>query len=226
MSVGLPEKPVRRRGPEPPNQAIFLYGSDLISEEDIRYAAFENKRTTTVAGVAYPTEGSRSPVACGRALDIAVNCFLDRPSVADGALQMISRFVDEEISVLQEKDREYMCSLATLYIFKGRARICAMGYSAVLFFEEGRSEIWYGDSVPAGSLTREDISFPGELELDADCRFVFITGINMDTVGEAVSYFEESRGEDTEGMKTFFSDKHASYVNLFLPKREKRGFFR
>lgn len=226
MPENTPGASIKRRGPEPQSRAVFLHGADIEAGDGSSFAVFEEKRTSTVAGVAYPTADSRSPAACERGLRITVDCFLERPSVADVAMQMIGQFVDDGISELQENDKEFMCSLAALYIFKGKARVYPIGFTAVLFFEGEHKEIWYGDGIPAGKGSREPMEFPGVLELDADCRFVFIAGCDMDTVKDAVSYFEESRGEDTEGMRAYFADKRAAYINLYLPRREKRGFFR
>lgn len=220
----IPGEAVKKRGIEPRSRAVFIHGSDL---SDGVFAVFEEKRTSAVAGVAYPTKDSRSAAACERALGITTDCFLDRPNVTDMALHMISSIVDEAVGGLQENDAEYMCSLAALYIFKGKARVCPAGYSAVLFFEEGElKSIWYGDGVPVGGGSHEGMALPEDLQLDADCRFVFIAGSDMETVKEAVEYTKDSRGEDTEGMKAYFAERHAAYVNLYLPRREKRGFFR
>ncbi len=227
MQEQAPGPFLKRRGIEPQSKAVFLYGADIEPGEGDHLAVFEEKRTSTVAGVAYPTADSRSPAACGRALDLMVDCFLERPSVADIAMKMIGQIIDENIGELQSPGQEFMCSAAGLYIFKGKARVSPIGYAAVLFFEEGEHKgTWYGDGIPAGKDNRDTAVSSEIMDLHTDCRFVFIAGCGMDAVREAAAYFEESKGEDTEGMEAYLSGKHLAYVNLYLPKREKRGFFR
>ncbi len=214
----------RRKRFAPQSRAIFVHGADIEPGEDNKLAVFEEKRSSAVCGLAYPTAKSRTPSACGRALDIAVDSFTERPSDSDLAVRMIGQFIDEGVGEMQEQGKEFMCSLAMLYIFKGKARVYAIGSSAVLFFEEGEEKhVWYGEGDPAGGSSHEGIELPQTLELDADCRFIFVAGSDEETVKEAVSYFEESKGEDTEGMKEHMKDKHCSYVNLYLPRRERKG---
>ncbi len=214
----------RRKRFAPVSRAVFIHGADIEPGEGNKFAVFEEKRSSAACGSAYPTAGSRSPAACGRAIDIAIDSFTERPSESDLAVRMIGQFVDEGVGEMQEQGKEFMCSLAMLYIFKGKARVYAIGSSAVLFFEEGEEKnVWYGEGGPAGGASHENIELPPILELDADCRFVFITGSDEETVKEAVSYFEESKGEDTEGMTEYMKDKHCSYVNLYLPRRERKG---
>ena len=206
----------------PKSKATFLHGTDVPVEEGRGYAVFEEKRSSTVAGVAYPTEGSRSAAACPRAIDTAVDCFMERPSESDTALRMIGQFMDEEVAKLNEPGKEFKCSAAFLYIAKGKARVYPVGFSAVIFFEEGsKVSTWYGDRRPVGEGSREDMPLPGILELGKNCRFVFIAAADADTVEQAVSYAEETLGEDTEGMSAFMADRHCAWVNLYLPERKR-----
>ncbi len=226
-SEGRPGQGEMKRRLAPASRAVFLHGADARPSDGDPFAVFEEKRSSAVAGVAFPTENSRSDAACGRALDIAAESFLERPSDSDLAVHMIGEFIDDSIAELQEPGREFMCSLAMLYIFKGKARLYPVGYSAVLFFEEGDlKEIVYGDGVPAGKGSHETMELTETLELDADCRFVFIAGQSEGSVREAAAYFKESKGEDAEGCEEYISGRHLAYVNLYLPKREKRGLLR
>ena len=43
----------------------------------------------------------------------------------------------------------------------------------------------------------------------------------METVKAAAEYAKETKGEDTEGMKAYMSDKHIAWINVFLPERKR-----
>ena len=205
----------------PKTKAVFLHGSDIEAGNGSQ-AVFEEKRSSTVIGVAYPADKSRNTTSCKRALDIAIDCFMDRPSDSDEAMWMIGRFMDDGVCELHEGGEEVSCSPAMLYIYKGKARVYPKGYSAVLFFEgEGLANIWYGDGIPAGSGDHTQMSLPETLKLGNDCRFVFIAGEDMETVKAAAEYAKETKGEDTEGMKAYMSDKHIAWINVFLPERKR-----
>lgn len=206
----------------PKSRAVFVHGTDIKAAADEHFAAFEERRSSAVAGVAYPTSNSRSAAACGRAIDTAVSCFLERPSDSDTAMSMIGQFVDEGIAKLQETDKEFRCSLAMLYIFKGRARVYPAGHAAVLFFEEGvHKNTWYGDGRPTGCSNRSYDDLPEKLELEKDCRFIFIAGADTETVKAAAKVCEDCNGEDTEKIRDHMSDKHLAWVDLYLPERKK-----
>ena len=206
----------------PKTKAEFVHNTDAQVEEGGHYAVFEEKRNSTVAGVAYPTADSRSSLACTRALDIAVDSFMERPSGTDTALHMIGSFMDDGIGKLNEPGKEFKCSVAMLYISKGKARVYPAGYSAVIFFEEGvRKNVWYGDGRPVGAGSHEDMPLPELISLGQDCRFIFIAASDMDTVRSAVSFYEENKGEDAAAQEEFMKDKCCAFVNLHLPERKR-----
>ncbi len=217
MQIGGP-----MRHEMPKTKALFVHNTDAEVEEGGRYAVFEEKRSSTVAGVAYPTKGSRSSLACTRAIDTAVDSFMERPSESDTALYMIGQFMDDGIKKLQEGDKEFKCSVALLYISKGKARVYPAGYSAVIFFEEGaKKNVWYGDGTPIGTGSHDNMQLPEVLSLGKESRFIFIAAADMETVKQAVAYYEESKGEDADGEAAFMADKHCAYVNLYLPERKR-----
>lgn len=87
--------------------------------------------------MAYPTEESRSEVACEKLCSISTESFLRRPSLCDEAMETIAGFVNEGIYLYQEPNKVFLCSAAILYIFRGRARCIATGNSRVYHFRDG-----------------------------------------------------------------------------------------
>ena len=209
------------------SRAVYLHGSSIASGENEYFSVFEEKKSLLVCGSAHPSSDSRGNIACPRALDIAVDCFLERPSSSETAVETIAGFINEEIYGLQEKDKAFLCSIAMLYVFKGSTRVFPAGNAAVLFYENGvlKNE-WYGDGTPMGMKAECRFIYSDEFELTEDSRFILVTGENRESVGSAVDFFKDNNGNGPEDPDEFFKGRQCSFVNLFLPKRERRGFLR
>ncbi|MBQ4482480.1 MAG: hypothetical protein II966_04515 [Lachnospiraceae bacterium] len=207
------------------SKAKYSYGCDLKGEEADSFSVFEEKRSIVVSGTAYPTTESRSHAACKRALDVAVDSYTDRPSTDDMAVEMIGHFMNEEVYSMNGEGGIFRCSLAAIYIFKGKTRVYNAGNSAIMFFESGAlKEVWYGKGEPLGGVEDPEAYLPPVFELKEDTRFVIIAASDMETTESAVAFFKDHNGEDPEDTEEFFKERHCSYTNLYLPKREKRGF--
>lgn len=212
---------------EPRSKAVYLHGCDKDGDEQGAHAAFEEKRSILVCGCAYPGSESRTDAACKRALDIGVDCFLDRPSSSAIAVESIAGFINDEIYGMRDRDKIFLCSLAMLYVFKGKTRVYPAGNAAVMYFEnEELKNIWYGGGSLLGSSARPELVYSDEFELVENARFVMVTGAADHAVRETVDYYKGSNGEEPENAESFVKEKHCSYVNLYLPKREKRGFLK
>ena len=187
----------------------------------------EERNSILVSGAAYPASGSRSGAACPRALDIASESFLGRPSSSDVAVEAIAGFINDEIYGMQDKDKAFLCNLAVLYVFKGKTRVYTAGDAAAIYYEDGElKNVWYGGGKPVGSEAVPELIYSDEFELAGDARFILVAGRDKRAAEETVAYYRENNGEDPEDTEGFVKERHCSYVNLYLPKREKRGFLR
>ncbi len=208
-------------------RAVFERGSHIREEKGLCLSTFEDKRDATVCSCAYPTVESRGAGACTRAIDMAVDCFLERPAITDVAMNMITKMMYEDVQAMQDGDKVFLCSYAGIYIFKGKARIHPLGYSAAMFYELGElKRTWSGDGIPVGSASRQPVEWTEPFELTEDSRIILICAGEDGITEEAVLHLKESGAEDTEAVRSYFDGKHCSYVNLYLPKRERRGFLR
>ena len=209
------------------SKAVYSHGSSVIPGANEYFTVFGEKRSVLVSGAACPTADSRGNSACPRALDIAVDCFLERPSSSETVVETIAGFINEEIYGMQEKDKAFLCSLAMLYVFKGRTRVFPAGDAAVLFYENGvlRNE-WHGYGTPIGKKAEYKALYSDEFELSEDSRFILLAGKNKESVDSAAAFFKDGGGEEPGDTEEFFKGRQCSYVNLFLPKRERRGFLR
>ena len=95
----------------------FKSYSDRETNE-YRCVTFAERGRAAYCGTAYPTQESRSALACDRALTVSSESFLLRPSLDDIAIKTINGFVREGVYILQEPGKEFLCSAAFLYILK------------------------------------------------------------------------------------------------------------
>lgn len=209
------------------SRAVYIHDCSITPEGNEFFSVFEEKRSLLVSGTAYPTADSRGNTACTRALETAVDCFLERPSSSETAVSTIAGFINDELYGLQEKDKAFLCSLALLYVFKGKTRVFPAGDAAVLFYENGElKNEWYGDGAPIGKRAEYKASCSDEFELTEDSRFILVTGENKEAAEAAAAFFKDNGGGVPEDTEEFFKGRHCSFVNLFLPKRERRGFLK
>lgn len=209
------------------SRAVFEYSCNPYTEDQTRFVRFEETRIAAFCGAAYPGEGSRGPAACKRALDTAADCFFDRPSSSDTAVETLGRMINDEVSSLQEKDRAFLCSAAFLYLFKGRARAYAAGHSLIMCFDDGDlKSVYRGNGVLLGSTGDGGRDFPEEIILDRNLRFLLIAAENGELPDELSDLFERQSGMNTEEIIVTVRDRRCACVNLYLPLREKKGFFR
>ncbi len=209
------------------SKAVFLRGCDINETEGIYFSTFEDRRNSTASACAYPTPESRGPGACVRAMNMAIDCFMERPAVTDIAMEMITKMMDDDVRTMQDSDKAFLCSYAGVYIFKGKARAHVLGYSAAMFYElEELKGSWLGNKVPVGAAARSELKFAEPFELTEDSRIILISAGEAGIAEEAVSFIRENGAEDTESFSDHFKERHCSYVNLYLPKRERRGFLR
>lgn len=195
------------------------------TDKDI-FHVLEERNSILVSGTAYPAGDSRSGAACRRALEIAADSFLGRPSSSDVAVEAIAGFINDEIYRMQEKDKAFLCNLVMLYVFKGKTRVYTAGDSAALFYENGElKNEWYGGGVSLGSKAEPELIYSDEFELTEDSRLVLIAGYDRDETEKALEAFRENNGEEPEDAADFLKERRCSYVDLYLPRREKRGFF-
>ncbi len=208
------------------SKAIYLHGCDIKAAGEEHFSIFEERKSILVCGTAYPGVGSRSSIACSRAIDIAADCFMERPSSSDVAVEAIAGFINDEIHGMQDKDKVFLCNLTMLYVFKGKTRVYPAGDSAAMFYENGElKNVWYGGGISMGKKAEPELIYTDEFELTEDTRFILVAGYDRDETEKTVEYFKEKKGEEPEDTESFFMERRCSYVNLYLPKREKRGFF-
>ncbi|MBQ9359469.1 MAG: hypothetical protein IJT96_00365 [Lachnospiraceae bacterium] len=200
----------------------YLHACDIEENASEHFSMIEERNSILVSGAAYPAGDSRSAAACPRALDIAADSFLGRPSSSDVAVEAIAGFINDEIYGMQEKDKAFLCNLAVVYVFKGKTRVYTAGDAAAMFFDEGElKEVWYGGGKAIGSAADPELIYSDEFELNGDARFILVAGKDKAAIEETVAFYKENRGEEPEDTESFVKGKHCSYVNLYLPKRER-----
>ena len=205
----------------------YIHCCDIEETGSEHFSALEERNSILVSGVAYPAGDSRGGAACPKALDIATDSFLGRPSSSDVAVEAIAGFINDEVYGMQEKDKAFLCNLAVVYVFKGKTRVYTAGDAAAMFFENGElKNIWYGGGKPIGSAAEPELIYSDEFELTEDTRFILVAGRDMKAAEETVAYYKESNGEKPEDIESFVRERHCSYTDLYLPKREKRGLLR
>ena len=209
------------------SRAVYNKACSIIPDDREYFSVFEEKRTVLICGSAFPSPDSRGNAGCMRALDVASDCFMERPFLSEMALDNIGEIVNREVYEMQDSDKSFMCSLAMLYIFKGRTRVCPAGHASVMFYEtDALKNVWVGDGTLLGSKPDHKAVYSDEFELKKDCRFILITGGSKEDVDLATDYFKENKGAVPEDTEEFLKGRQCSYANLFLPEREKRGFLR
>ena len=204
----------------------FWHGCSIDETDKEVFHVLEERNSILVSGTAYPAGDSRSGAACGRALEIAADSFLGRPSSSEVAVEAIAGFINDEIYRMQEKDKAFLCNLVMLYIFKGKTRVYTAGDAAALFYENGElKNEWYGGGISLGSKAEPELIYSDEFELTEDSRLVLVAGHDRDETEKAIEAFRENNGEEPEDVAGFLKERRCSYVDLYLPRREKRGFF-
>lgn len=101
------------------------------------YFALCSKGAAVTAGVTYPAKDSRSDIACRKVLEISKDCFIQRPSLKDIAIDTISTFINEGIYIFQEPDRAFLCNTALLYVLNGKARWVTAGNAVICHYVDG-----------------------------------------------------------------------------------------
>ncbi|MBQ7584352.1 MAG: hypothetical protein IJT24_07045 [Lachnospiraceae bacterium] len=209
------------------SRLVYVHACDIEETTREHFSVLEERNSLLVGGAAYPANDSRSSAACPRALDIAAESFLGRPSSSNAAVEGIAGIINDEIYGMQDRDKAFLCNLAVVYVFKGKARIYTAGDSAAMFFEKGElKNVWVGGGKPIGSAPEPELVYSDEIELTEDTKFILVAGRDRGAVEMTVAYYTESTGEKPEDTEGFVKERHCSLVDMYLPKREKRGFLR
>lgn len=175
-------------------------------------------------GVTYPTENSRSDIACKKALEIGADSFIRRPSLCDEAMDTISTFINEGIYIFQEADKRFLCSTAILYVFRGRARWVVSGNAGICHFRNGklinRTE---GSSIP---LFGERVRWNADTEPEFDVSegenafLLYSAGADIDFKEKLSEIGQRGVIDDPAGaIVSDFGSKSCSAAAFVLPNK-------
>ena len=208
----------------------FKSYSDRETNE-YRCVTFAERGRAAYCGTAYPTQESRSALACDRALTVSSESFLLRPSLDDIAIKTINGFVREGVYILQEPGKEFLCSAAFLYMFKGEGRVCIFGNAGVYHFQNGLLRDCYynpssailGRSLRTESDTCPEFSLSGGTETFVLC--------SAEESQDLMSIFPPNliediprNGEWADRVVEMARGKNCSIAAVFFP--ERKGLFR
>lgn len=109
-------------------------------EYEPEYTFFQcmEKGKAVFCGLGYPTMDSRSAMAVGKLLEISGGSFLRRPAVMDEAMEMIAQFMNEGLYGMQEADKQFLASVAILYLWQGMVRPCISGNARIYHYRNGQ----------------------------------------------------------------------------------------
>lgn len=172
-------------------------------------------------GVAYPTKESRSDLACKKILEISAESFIRRPSVCDEAVDTISTFMNEGIYIFQEKEKQFLCSAAILFVFRGEARCIVSGDAGICHFRDGKLiRRITGDNIPLfGARIRWKHKAQPEFDISqGENAFLLYSGIQTDASETILEQMEYWRGEDA--VTADFDKQHCSVAALVLPNKK------
>ena len=148
-------------------QKISLKSYSDIPQTPYPTFSEQRKGEALFFGVGYPTEDSRSALACEKAFQIAGESFLRRPSLADEAMETIARFIKEGVYILQDVDKRFCCAAAFLYVFKGRGRVFFAGNALAIHLQDGKVVDRFSDpgASEIGNSLRGKNAFSSEFDV-------------------------------------------------------------
>lgn len=201
------------------------HGSEDAEKKFFRASA---KGGAAAFAAAYPTEDSIVLSSCERAVMVSTDSFIRRPSVCDEAMEGIMGFVNEGIYALQEPRKRSLCSMAVLYIFRGKARCVTMGNSAVFWFLDGKlasASQGKTDILPGQSL-RAKFEFEPEFELGKGKNaFLIVSSANSCDLDIPLieNALQSSEGAENwlEAISPELEKCRCSVMTMVLPQRKK-----
>lgn len=176
-------------------------------------------------GVTYPTEDSRSDIACKKALEISADSFIRRPSLCDEAMDTISTFINQGIYIFQEADKRFLCSTAILYAFRGRARWVASGNAGICHFRDGKliNRI-EGNNIPLfGERMRWNVDAEPEFDVSEgeNAFLLYSAGSSIDFKEKLLEIEQNGALDDQTGaIVSDFGSKSCSAAALVLPNKK------
>lgn len=195
------------------------YCDKKTEERESSYFKLCSRGKAAACSVAYPTKESRSDAACERVVGVSVDSFLRRPSLCDEAINTISGFINEGVYILQEPDKSFLCSSASLYVLRGRARWIVSGNARVYHFcGAGHVNVSRESREP---LFGEKVRFKPEAEPEFDVSygtdiFLLCSGadhIQIDELIKNIAPLDQetlNKSELDEWMDAVISGFHAS----------------
>lgn len=174
---------------------------------------------------AYPTKESFGASGCEKAVTVATETFMRRPSMTDKAPPAISGFINEAVYSIQSPGRLFFCSTAILYIVNGQFRCILSGTAKLLHFNGGNLiSTFDGGSNPLfGKQLRTEFSSSDVISLPHGVNaFLLYSGyddVNFDTaaLGEAMQSADAEQWLNTvPGIK----DLPGTLLAVVIPERK------
>lgn len=197
-----------------------------VSPDGNPYFSYIKKGAAVTMAAAYPTNASRSELACGKALEISTESFIRRPSLADTAINTILSFVNDGVYIYQERDKKFLCNSAICYVLKGKARFIVSGNAVAYHFRNG--ELIYsvkGQDIP---MFGERLHWKGKAEpefdishgtnalvvcsADDDCRL-------PDVLSDTLFLPDMDFGQWADAAVSSFHNMKCSAAVMVLPQR-------
>lgn len=205
---------------------VKSYCSKPVSDTENPYFIFRKKGAALTAAVTYPTEISRSDMACGKVIEISTESFIQRPSLSDIAVSTISSFINDGIYIYQEPDKKFLCSSAICYVLKGKARFIVSGNAAVYHFRDGRLvNSLSGQKLP---MFGEKLHWKEKADPEIDISqgenaFILCSAgendVLPDSFSESVFRADMDAEKWADAAISYFKDRKCSAASVVFPQR-------
>lgn len=206
-------------------QRISLKSYSDVSQTPYPTFSLQERGKALFFGVGYPTEDSRSALACEKAFQIAGDSFLRRPSLADEAMETIARFINEGIFILQDMEKRFRCSAAFLYVYKGMGRVFSAGNALALHYRDGKltHRFYTSDAPEIGSMLRGGSIFSPEFDISEGTNGFVLCAAGKAVDLNALPLPEPNQTDKSQfdGIIDSFRGTSCSAGAIRLEKREK-----
>lgn len=110
---------------------------DYSGESLDRFYRLQAKGGAIACALAYPSKESFGASGCEKAVSIATDAFVHRPSMSDKAPPAITGFLNEALYIIQEPRKLLFCNAAMLYVLNGQFRCILSGTAKLWHFNGG-----------------------------------------------------------------------------------------
>lgn len=218
--------------PKISHQCLCDYNGESLD----RFFRLQAKGGAVACALAYPTKESFGASGCEKAVTVATETFMRRPSMSDKAPPAISGFINDALYRIQDPHKLMFCSTAVLYIVNGQFRCILSGAAKLLHFNGGELKNTFdgGDNPLFGKHLNADFTSSQVIELphgtnafllhcgcedaDADSAALGQAMQSVEDAGQWLSNAPELKALPGAKLAVVIPERKSLFKNLFGAK--------